>query len=750
MATTEAIFNLRVNTGNSVQDVENLNNAVKETQTTAGSGKGMDDFTKKLDALDKKLADGNLTFRQRSRLIKEYQAIALQAGETSPVGDRAVRSAAALTDQLGDMNQRVRLLASDTVKLDTALQGISVGASAFQGVQSAIALTGVENEELIKSMQKLQAVQGVVNSIQAVTNALNKDAILGIQLRVALEKAKNFVMTGSIASTTALATAEGGLTVATNASTLAMKAFRIALIATGIGAIVVALGLLIANFDKVTTSVRKAYDWFDKLGKGIKIVIAILFPFIGLIYGAIKALEYFNIIEDKQERQRAENHRQHMKRIDAQIKKQEEQRKKREIAYNNEQKQYDREIAILDSLGKSTLEVAKKKIQSSIDYQKEKVRELQVELKAIEFLSKSSSFYADFFGKERMEILKKSLNEAQDLLKDSETQLQVLINQSNQKQIADAKKKNEALLKAQKEYNERQAKLNEEASKRAQSTLDKLSKKQFDKFQEQLKLEEEKEKRRLELLNFYNQLILSGFDLETYEFGKKQEEQLEQLDIALAKKFITQEQYNQGILAMQKNQSEFEIDIEKRKQEALKAEREKAFAEQVKGIERVIEITQQSMSAYSALNNLMNVSDNERLKKVRGNEAEELKIKKRIFERDKKLRIAQTAIDTASNIITSIKNNGGIPFGLPFGAIAGTIGALQIAAINKQTFDGSGLSSFNAPPAPTAPPPQTNTTQTNLQGGQLEQASVTKVVVLESDITKIQQKVKVAESLSGF
>jgi hypothetical protein len=60
-----------------------------------------------------------------------------------------------------------------------------------------------------------------------------------------------------------------------------------------------------------------------------------------------------------------------------------------------------------------------------------------------------------------------------------------------------------------------------------------------------------------------------------------------------------------------------------------------------------------------------------------------------MFERDKKLRIVQTIIDTASNVVTSVRNGGGIPTGIPFGVAAGVMGALQIAAISKTKFEGS-------------------------------------------------------------
>jgi hypothetical protein len=731
MAETEAIFKLRVDTGNSVNDVENLTSAVKETQT-ATEGKGVTDFEKKLNQLDKTLAEGNLTFRQRSRLIKEYQQIALQAGEASPVGDRAVRSAAALTDQLGDMNQRVRLLSSDTVRLDTALQGISVGASAFQGVQSAIALTGVENEQLIQSMQKLQAVQGVVNSIQAITNALNKDAILGIQLRVALEKAKNFVMTGSIAGTVTLSAAEKELGASTLFTANAMKVLRVALIALGIPALIILIGYLVTNFDKVTKAVSGAYERVMRFADGVKGLRLLLLPLEIAVVGVRIALEKLGLIENDQDRKREANHNAQLKRIEAQLKKQEEANKRRERAFNNEQKAYEREIALLDSVGKSSVAVSKMKIQASIDYQKEKLKELQQEFKAIEFLSKSSEFYAKFYGTERMEILRTSLNDAEQAIKDSETQLQVLINSNNKKKADEAKKHEKEITHLKIAGVNEEFKLVLNASKK------------------RLEADFEFQKEREKLLREYQLIIGDIYEDEALDFAEKQREQEFNLRLALQNNIITNEEYNNALEVLLKEQAEFEVDLEKRKQEAIKAERDKAFQDQVQQIEKIIGITQQFVGVTNALNGLLNASDQERLKQVKGNAVEEEKIKRRMFERDKKQRIAQTAIDTAANVVRSVANGGGIPAGIPFGIAAGAMGALQIAAISKQSFDGSsGGGSFNAPPPSTQAPVTTaNETNPNNVGNNLPK--MTKVVVVENDITRMQKKVQVTESLSGF
>jgi hypothetical protein len=224
MATKEAVFKLRVDTGNSVADinaadkaVQNFTKDVKNTQTTAASGTGVNKLSKDLAALDAKIKTGGMSMQEMNRVMKDYQSIAIQAGTESPIGKQAMANAANLKDQISDISVRTKLLSSDTIKLDTAMAGLQTGVGIFQGIQGAVALAGVENEDLTKTMVKLQAVQGVSNAINIVAKNLNKDSILGIQVRIGLEKLKNFVMGESVASSTQAAVSEGGLATANTA-----------------------------------------------------------------------------------------------------------------------------------------------------------------------------------------------------------------------------------------------------------------------------------------------------------------------------------------------------------------------------------------------------------------------------------------------------------------------------------------------------------------------------------------------------
>ena len=182
-------------------------------------------------------AAGTTSAKTRLRELQKTLADMALAGQDGTKAFRDMeREAGKLKDQIGDTQQRIKNLASDTRTIDTfvgAIQGITAG---FQIAQGAAALFGAEEEELQKSLVKVQAAMALANGVQQVANLLNKDSILITQGQAA---------------------AQALYAVAVGTSTGAMKAFRIALLATGIGAAVAAIGLLIAKWDDLTAAVRR-------------------------------------------------------------------------------------------------------------------------------------------------------------------------------------------------------------------------------------------------------------------------------------------------------------------------------------------------------------------------------------------------------------------------------------------------------------------------------------------------------------
>ena len=251
--------------------VSALDKELKTIDATVGQHqRNVGNYSSALAGLDERMKTGNLTIREQSKLMKEYQQIALQAGTETAIGREAIKRAAELKDRLSDVNVRTKILSSDTLKLDTALAGLGFGASVFQGIQGAMALAGVENEKLMQAMVKLQAVQAVSNSLNQIATALNKDQLLGIQLRIGLEKMKTYFLgqdTKATIANTAATTAQAGATTAASAAT---RTLGIAMKALPIVAIVAGLIALAANWEKVSAALglsSKRIKEFDEAQK---------------------------------------------------------------------------------------------------------------------------------------------------------------------------------------------------------------------------------------------------------------------------------------------------------------------------------------------------------------------------------------------------------------------------------------------------------------------------------------------------
>jgi hypothetical protein len=227
----------------------------KVTKATEGATSATIDYEKQLNDI-KKATDGG-GFKDLSRALKEYQDIALKAGETTPIGRQALAEAGELKDRLLDLKGAIKTTGQDGLALQGSLQlggGIVAGFGAVQGV---MALVGSESEDLQKTLVKLQAVQATLASVEEIRSVLEKESALRITAVTIAEKGR--------AAATALAT------IVTNAGIMSLRAFKIALAATGIGAIVVvliaaaeAMGLF---GDSADDTAKKVEDLNKKLEK---------------------------------------------------------------------------------------------------------------------------------------------------------------------------------------------------------------------------------------------------------------------------------------------------------------------------------------------------------------------------------------------------------------------------------------------------------------------------------------------------
>lgn len=277
MARKEAIFKATIDTGSSVNDVKNLD---KELE---GLNNELKDLTKNGQTNTQEFKDLSKAYEDTRNEVKKLAGdmehlgddiIVEVSGSISKMEDRLYDLAIAgkqNTQEFQELQQKtanykkviietdrsIDALAERGKGLNTALS-LSTGAVAgFQAFTGVTALLGDENEELLETITKLQAAQGVLNSIEVI---------------------KQQIQNNSIALTKAQTTVQKLYNLAVGNGSKAMKLFRGALLATGIGALVIGVGLLIANFDKLrkmvsgTTAEQDAFNQvtdtaIDKVGE---------------------------------------------------------------------------------------------------------------------------------------------------------------------------------------------------------------------------------------------------------------------------------------------------------------------------------------------------------------------------------------------------------------------------------------------------------------------------------------------------
>jgi hypothetical protein len=303
--------------------------------------KGLNDINKlfkEVDQSEQKAVESTMSLRAE---LKKLQTD-LQSGKlTGAAFDEGIKKAGLMKDQINDVNNRIKALATDGA--DVALRGIgdfATGAvGAFSAVQGGMALFGEESEDVQKAIMKLQAAMAILNGVTAINTVLQGDSA-GM---VAVKKGGLLQLTGVTSLyTTVLGTSTG-----------ALKLFRIALVSTGVGAIVVALGLLVANFESISKWVT---DLVDKFGGWRKVLLMVSPP----IYAIIKALEMMGVIDDEQTSKAKAN-------AEARIKASQKQSKELDKQKQKTGEYYDFEIRKAQASGGNVEVVEAKKRQAFLE-----------------------------------------------------------------------------------------------------------------------------------------------------------------------------------------------------------------------------------------------------------------------------------------------------------------------------------------------------------------------------------------------
>lgn len=194
----------------------------------------------------------------------EALSLTMQFGEADPRVTAIRKKVGELKNEMADASDQARAFSEDSAfpAIARSVQGI---ASAFTAVQGAMALFGVENEAVEKTLVKLNAAMALSTGLGGVVEAIDSFKILNsmIQSSTAFKKADIVV--------TRLATsAQAGLASAVGVTSVSLNALKTAIASTGIGLLVVGIGYLVTKLMEWADSSESTEEANKKLNNTIE------------------------------------------------------------------------------------------------------------------------------------------------------------------------------------------------------------------------------------------------------------------------------------------------------------------------------------------------------------------------------------------------------------------------------------------------------------------------------------------------
>lgn len=203
-----------------------------------------------------------------SEIRNNQQAILLLSqvyGEDSAVIQELTKKTAELTDTVGDMKATIKAQASDTHVFDGLIAAAQGLAGIYSVAQGTAALFGDENEELQKTFVKLQSVMAVLQGLQAIQNALQKESAARQLLNIGLQKV-------TVLQTNLETAAHSKNIVVKYAAIAAQKALNAAMSLAGgpLLAIIGLLALVVISLSSFSTAAQKVSRDFKQLNEDFK------------------------------------------------------------------------------------------------------------------------------------------------------------------------------------------------------------------------------------------------------------------------------------------------------------------------------------------------------------------------------------------------------------------------------------------------------------------------------------------------
>ena len=194
----------------------------------------VDKLKESMAGLNKENNAATTSVKELRQELKAQKDIMLSAEQGTKEYNDALQKSANIQHTLKEQMEEVNASAMDFGQIAgnvvRATGGIVAG---FQAAKATMNLFGVENEAVLKSLEKMQNLMAITQAIPALDDGVKAFKRLGLAIKSA---------------------------------TAGMSGLKKAIISTGFGALVVALGLIISNFDKISAWLDEITGQTDFLG----------------------------------------------------------------------------------------------------------------------------------------------------------------------------------------------------------------------------------------------------------------------------------------------------------------------------------------------------------------------------------------------------------------------------------------------------------------------------------------------------
>lgn len=203
---------------------ETINNVKKSLTDVGKETTHLDTIREKFNKIQNSSAPLKRQLRDLKALMSSMNIDGLSHTE---VFEEMAMYAGEVKDAMADANDAISRFADDNFKLAAMAEGFGLVTGAVSTATGVLGMFGVENENLERTMLKVQSAIAMVNGVQAIATSLNKDSIIMHRIKQIKLAATTAMTQSNTVATVANTAATGANTVSTVANTAAAKAWNV-------------------------------------------------------------------------------------------------------------------------------------------------------------------------------------------------------------------------------------------------------------------------------------------------------------------------------------------------------------------------------------------------------------------------------------------------------------------------------------------------------------------------------------------